>query len=655
MRKSVLLAIVLLSFIMSSNCQDLIKQNEKKPDNFNVIAFCMNEGGNIEKYEIDKLTHLVFSFTNLKGNKINIKDKEDEERLKRFVALKAKYPKLKVLVSFGGWGGCETCSDVFASDSGRKEFVASVNDLLKKYSVDGIDIDWESPVIGGYKNHKASKADKENFTALIKEMRNTLPAKSEICFDANSFKSYIELSIDWQKVMPFVDYVNLMTYSLPYNVKGRTGHHTALYSSPFQYESADISIRKLDSIGVPMNKIIIGAAFYAEVIENVDSVNNGLGRPGTYKSFVNYNKLFETFKENEGYAYHRDSIAQAPFLYNKLLKTFVTFDDKKSVSLKTKYALENKLGGIMFWELKYDTYKDGLLNAIDKQIKTNKDEKPHIAFSFDDGSTNNISTYDNEDWNSMIRKQLKDNQVQAIWFVAGKAVDNDKGKHLLQRWNDDGHIIANHTYNHLNYNDSLMTCKSYFDNIQKCDSFISTYENYRKIFRCPFLNGGVTTSKRDSLNDFLQKNDYKTGWVTIDNAEWYINMRLIQLLNQNPKADISGYRDYYINSMFDMANYYNKISIQNNHRQIKHTILLHFNLTSALFLNDLIKKFRNEGWIIDNYSVAIKDSVYSEHPIAMPAEHSLIWMQEMQRVGSVPRYYGEDSKYLKEKMDKLGL
>lgn len=132
-------------------------------------------------------------------------------------------------------------------------------------------------------------------------------------------------------------------------------------------------------------------------------------------------------------------------------------------------------------------------------------------------------------------------------------------------------------------------------------------------------------------------------------------MRLVQLLTQNPKADISGYRDFYINNMFDMANYYNTLSIQNNRRQIKHTILLHFNLTSALFLNDLIKKFRNEGWIIDNYSEAIKDSVYSEHPIVIPAEHSIIWMQEMQRVGSLPRYQGEDSKYLKEEMDKLGM
>jgi chitinase len=656
MRKKIFITLGLLFLILISFfCQISTKQNENKHGNFRVIAYCMNERGNIEKFEIDKLTHLIFCFTVLQGNKISFRDSADEDRLKRFIALKAKYPKLKVLVGFGGWGYCETCSDVFASSNGRKEFVTSVCDLLKKYNADGIDIDWESPVIGGYKNHKASKEDKENFTSLIIDLRNALPAKSEICFDANSFKTYIDLSIDWQKVMPLVDYVNLMTYSLPSNSKGHTGHHAALYSSRFQNESANIGIHRLDSIGVPMNKIIIGAGFYAEVSENVDSINNGLGRPGTFKKNADYKDVFTTFKENDGYVYHWDSIAQAPFIYNKQLKTFVTYDNIKSVSLKTQYAIENNLGGIMFWNLRYDTYKEGLFDAIDKQIKTNKDEKPHIAFSFDGGSTNNILTYENEDWNSMIRKQLKENRVQAILFVAGKAVDSEKGKQLLQRWNDDGHLIANHTYSHWDLNDSLIPCKTYIADIQKCDLLISKYKNYRKLFRSPYLNGGNTISKRDSLSDFLHQNDYKAGWVTIDNAEWYINMRLIQLLKQNPKADISGYKDYYINNMFDMANYYNKLSIQNNHRQIKHTILLHFNLTSALFLNDLIKKFRNEGWIIDNYSEAIKDSVYSEHPIAMPAEHSLIWMQEMQRVGSVPRYNGEESNYLKVEMDKLGL
>ena len=116
MRNWILITLLFLSFILSSSCiQKSTRQNEKKQDNFRVIAFCMSDGGEIEKYEIDKLTHLIFCFAQLKGNKISLINSGDEERLKRFVALKAKYPKLKVLVSFGGWGGCETCSDVFNS------------------------------------------------------------------------------------------------------------------------------------------------------------------------------------------------------------------------------------------------------------------------------------------------------------------------------------------------------------------------------------------------------------------------------------------------------------------------------------------------------------------------------------------------------------
>jgi len=279
---------------------------------------------------------------------------------------------LKVLVSFGGWGGCETCSDVFASDSGRKEFATSVKDLLNKYNADGIDLDWESPVIGGYKNHKASKDDNANFTALVKELRTTLSAKSEISFDANSFKEFLELSIDWKEVMPLVDFVNLMTYGLPSNERGHTGHHSALYSSPYQTESIDKAILTLDSMNVPLNKIIIGAAFYSFVVENVDSLNYGLGSTGKFKANVNYSKLLESYTEKDGYEYHWDSIAQAPFLYNKQLRTFVTYDDEKSVALKTKYAIDKKLGGIMFWKLNGDTYTDGLLDAINKQIKTDK-------------------------------------------------------------------------------------------------------------------------------------------------------------------------------------------------------------------------------------------------------------------------------------------
>ncbi|NLT51146.1 MAG: polysaccharide deacetylase family protein [Ignavibacteria bacterium] len=282
-------------------------------------------------------------------------------------------------------------------------------------------------------------------------------------------------------------------------------------------------------------------------------------------------------------------------------------------------------------------------------------QKPCVSFSFDDGSTKDKLTFKNSEWNSMIRRQLKDNQLHAVWFVAGSIMDSEEGKQLLQKWDEDGHIIANHTYNHFNYNDTLMTCEKFVKDIQKCDSLISGYKNFKRIFRFPYLKGGNTIAKRDSINSYLKLTSYKQGWVTIDASDWYINMRLMDRLEQNPDVDITGFREYYINHIFERAQYYNNLSTQINNRQIKHTVLLHFNLTSALFLNDLIEKFKSEGWLIDDYIEAIKDTIYSEEPNAIPSEQSLIWMQAFQKGGFELRYPGEDSKFEKDKMDKLGL
>lgn len=284
-------------------------------------------------------------------------------------------------------------------------------------------------------------------------------------------------------------------------------------------------------------------------------------------------------------------------------------------------------------------------------------EKPHISFSFDDGNPNAILNYNGDKWNQMILDHLNQHRVRAVWFVAAKAINNTKGKQLLSRWNAAGHTMANHTYSHLNYNDPNMSCTHLIKDILKCDSLINSYSNYQKIFRFPYLKTGNTITKRDSMRTYLKESGFKQGWVTIDASDWYINSRLIQRLKKNPKADIKGYKDYYINHILERAIYYNTLSKEINQREIKHTVLLHFNLTSALFLGDLIKRFKKEGWEIDNYNDAIKDPIYQLMPSAMPSEQSLIWLLTKQsgKYDHLLRYPGEDGKYEKEKMDKLGL
>jgi chitinase len=358
--KFLLISIVVVHCLF--NCS--IAQNSKENKSFRIIGYYQGKPEDVSNYEYHKLTHVIFCFTDLKGNKISLKDTVDERTLRLLVAQKQKYPELKVLVSLGGWSGCATCSPVFAVDSNRTIFARSVKDFILQYNLDGFDLDWESPVIGGYKDHPAIPEDKDNFTFLIKELRQALPSPYIVCFDANSFPEYVFTSVDWSHVMPNVDFVNLMTYGLPNDKKGHTGHHTALYSSPFQKESVHSGVKLLDSLKVPLNQIIIGAAFYSFVVANVDSINFGLSRPGKVKNSPDYRTTLKKYTAENGYQIYWDTIAMAPYLYSSKEKTFVTFDNKESCHLKTKYALDNQLGGIMFWRLNGDTNKDGLLDAI---------------------------------------------------------------------------------------------------------------------------------------------------------------------------------------------------------------------------------------------------------------------------------------------------
>jgi chitinase len=347
---------ILLSWLVIFNCVS---------NDFAVIAYYSGNSKLADSFQVEKLTHIIFSFGHLKGNRLNIDSKEDSLTITRLVSLKKRNPSLKVILSLGGWTGCKTCSEVFSKIKARNEFANSVFQLLKYFGADGIDLDWEYPAIAGPPGHPFALTDRENFTKLIKTLRKRLGWKYEISFAAGGFRTYLEKSIDWNAVMPLVDKVNLMSYDLVHGYSTVTGHHTPLYSTSQQQESADFAIRYLDSIGVPLKKVIIGAAFYGRTWENVPDINNGLYQPGKFQSFIDYKRLPEVFSGEHDFVFYRDTIAEAPYAYSRKKKTYLTFDDPRSVAAKTRYAKEKKLGGIMFWELSIDQFSGGLLDVID--------------------------------------------------------------------------------------------------------------------------------------------------------------------------------------------------------------------------------------------------------------------------------------------------
>ncbi len=336
-----------------------------------VFGYYYGKAELIDSFPVEKLTHLCFSFAHLKGNKISLDNKRDSLSLLNCVAQKKRNPALKIIVALGGWGGCFSCSDIFSRDQDRKVFASSLKQLLHDFNADGIDLDWEYPAIAGPPGHAYSIHDKDNFTALVKTLRDTLGAQKEISFAAGGFTKFVNESVDWAAVTPLVDRINVMTYDLVSGYDTVTGHHTGLYSTGQQKQSCDNGIQLLLSKNVPAGKIVIGAAFYARIWANIDSVNNGLYRNGKFLRGVPYRQFDKQLSPDSGFVYHWDEVAMAPYLYNKNKKWFVTFDDPRSVVLKTQYAVKNKLNGIMFWQLAEDRFSNGLLDVIDREIRKN--------------------------------------------------------------------------------------------------------------------------------------------------------------------------------------------------------------------------------------------------------------------------------------------
>lgn len=290
--------------------------------------------------------------------------------------------------------------------------------------------------------------------------------------------------------------------------------------------------------------------------------------------------------------------------------------------------------------------------------KTNSQiEKPKISFSFDDGSTQDFPGYENSNWNQLLLNKLAAENVKAVLFVKGKNLDNEEGKSIIKSWDNSGHLIANHTYSHPYFNSKKVSLNKFKQELLKNDSLINTYSNYTKLFRFPYLKEGNTIEKRDGFRSFLKEQSYKIGHVTIDASDWYINQRLIKRLKENNKADISGFRDYYLKHLFNRAEYYNSLGNKLTGRQIHHNILLHHNLTSALFIDDLINHFKKNGWEIVDAKKAYKDAIYNKISNTIPAGESLLWAfaKQTKKYDSILRYPAEDSRYEKEAMDRLGL
>jgi hypothetical protein len=296
------------------------------------------------------------------------------------------------------------------------------------------------------------------------------------------------------------------------------------------------------------------------------------------------------------------------------------------------------------------------LQSTTPKTTPNNSVRPQVALTMDDPTLSLGSIVRWQEANGRILKAISAKDVRAALFVCGMRVDDADGAKLVSAWDQAGHLICNHSYSHKFYGEQT----SYSDfavDFLKNEKVIAPCHNRTALFRYPFLKEGDSAEKRDRFRALLKERGYRVGHVTLDASDWYVSQRFVDRLGKEPKSPIAPYRDYLIAHLLDRAAFYRQLALDVLGRDIRHTLLVHFNPLNAFVLPDVMTAFETAGWQWIDASLAFEDPVFRSEPKTVPAGESLVWAlaKETGRFEDRLRYPGEDDVYEKPKMDALGL
>ncbi|RUS33160.1 glycoside hydrolase [Jimgerdemannia flammicorona] len=332
-----------------------------------------------------RLTHVHFAFAIPQGpGSDEWKFESSDDSFKQLVTF-AHAAGTKVLLSYGGWGGSQTFSGIVSSAARRTKFVKNALGFVKKFNLDGIDIDWEYPGSAGNTNDFNAAHDTDNFLLLLKQLRKALDArykgsKRKEITAATSMDPWSKNGTplkDLRAFVPLLDRVGIMTYDVYGSWSSTTGPNSPLNTSPENSLAITSAVKAWKRAGFPAKKIIVGVAFYgrgataSKAMSNSQYVpfNAGSSKEYTYKDLRSQGILATSTKAVAPWVRHFDKVSSTPWLYNKNTKAFISYDDPVSLKLKGQFVKRNGYAGVMIWEVSQDTASSELLVALRKGLR----------------------------------------------------------------------------------------------------------------------------------------------------------------------------------------------------------------------------------------------------------------------------------------------
>src|SRR5688572_23738648 len=96
----------------------------------------------IGRISAGKLTHINYAFGKVSPEGEVVIEPDAPAHFSQLNALKARNPRLKLLISVGGWGA-DNFSDAALTPESRERFARSAVALIDQHHLDGVDLDWE--------------------------------------------------------------------------------------------------------------------------------------------------------------------------------------------------------------------------------------------------------------------------------------------------------------------------------------------------------------------------------------------------------------------------------------------------------------------------------------------------------------------------------
>jgi len=244
------------------------------------------------------------------------------------VVEKAHAKNVRVFISIGGGSPPHYLAELIEPGK-RTSFITNLVATAEKYQFDGVDVDLENALIN------------DNYASFVSELSTALKSKNKLMTAALASWNANLISVE---TMRLYDFINIMSYDKtgPWNLN-KPGQH-----SPLSMAQDDF-IYFNQSRGIAAEKLSVGLPFYGY----------GFG-PGAPQS-LSYKNIIVTYPGSE----QTDSLTMpggGKFYYNGM----------NTIRQKVSFAIQNKAGGVMIWQLLGDSQDEkSLLKAIN-DVKNKK-------------------------------------------------------------------------------------------------------------------------------------------------------------------------------------------------------------------------------------------------------------------------------------------